>query len=153
MSAVRREAIADRLLVVAAVLLFGSLFLTWSHQLSAAVLARYGHGPALAGVPRSPDAWQVYSAADVLLALLAAGMLAGALWGARTPRLVLAGALLVAVAFVVHALGTPPTNGATLFAPPAPVRDAPTAGVGEAVALAACLLGLGGLLLSVTVER
>ncbi len=49
--------------------LFGSLFLTWSHQFSAGVPgANGGHRPQLNGVPHDPTAWQVYSVADVLLA-------------------------------------------------------------------------------------
>ena len=54
-------------------------------------------------MPHDPDAWQVYSVADVLLALLAAGLLAVALWGGRARRRALAIALAVALAFTVRA--------------------------------------------------
>ena len=68
-------------------LLAVSEFMVWSHQFSAGFLIRYGTGPALAGVPRDPNAWQVYSVVDVLLAVLAAGLFAVALRGARPARI------------------------------------------------------------------
>jgi hypothetical protein len=155
-SASRREAVADWLMVAAGLALLGSLFAPWSHQLTRALLARYGSASALAGVPADPTAWQVYSAVDVLLALLAGALLAAALRGGRPARLVLLAGLAIASAFTVHALAVPPTNGVNLYdpssSPPAYVTVAATAGLGETVALAALGLGLVGLLLSLTTD-
>ncbi|MGZ4294583.1 MAG: hypothetical protein ACXVRM_10115, partial [Solirubrobacteraceae bacterium] len=109
MSKGMRETISDWLMAIAAPLLLDSLFLTWSHQLSASLRARYGATAALAGVPVDPNAWQVYSAADVLLALVAVGLFLVALLGGRGRRVVLALALAVALGFVIHALSVPPT--------------------------------------------
>jgi hypothetical protein len=140
-------------MVIGAPILFLSLFLTWSHQFAPAFLARYAGTPALAGVPRDPTAWQVYSIVDLLLALLAAGLFAVALQGSRTGRIAVLLGLLVALAFVIHALGTPPTNGANLF-------DAslgrytpshPSSGAGEIVALVGLVIGTAGVALSFTV--
>ena len=113
----KREVISDWLMLLAAPVLFASLFLTWSHQFSPAFLARYGQSPALRGVPRDPTAWQVYSIADVLLAVLAGGLLWAALRGWRGARIAVLIGLLVAIVFTIHALGTPPTRGANLFDP------------------------------------
>ncbi len=141
---------ADWLLLAAAPILAGSLFLTWSHQLSPALRAQYGATALLRGVPADPDAWQVYSIADVLLLLLALSLLAVALRGGRSARRALALALLVALSFTIHALGVPPTNGALVF-------DATTggyvanpvgAGAGEVVALIALVFGLVAVALS-----
>lgn len=147
---------ADWLMVVGAAALLASLFLPWSHQLSRAVRAEYGASAALQGVPANPTAWQVYSAADVVIALLAGALLAGALRGGRPARLGLMLALALAVAFTLHALSVPPTNGATLFdptlSPPGYTPDPPGAGRGETLALVALGLGLGGLALSFTAD-
>lgn len=147
---------ADWLMVIAAMALLGSLFLPWSHQLSDAVRAQYGASAALQGVPADPTAWQVYSAVDVVLALLAGALLGGALRGGRGARLALMAALAIAAAFTLHALSVPPTNGATLFdptlSPPGYTPNPPSAGVGETLALAALGLGLGGLALSFTTD-
>ena len=121
----RREAVADWLMVIAASLLAASLFLTWSHQFSASYWARYGSTAALRGIPRDPSAWQVYSVSDVLLALVAAGLLAVALRGGRVARLVAGGAVGIALAFTLHALSAPPTNGANLFDPSLTPRPTP----------------------------
>jgi hypothetical protein len=149
-----RETISDWLMALAAPILLGSLFLTWSHQFSRAFLAAYGSRSALQGIPHNPTAWQVYSAADVLLALAAGGVLAVALWGGRTRRLILAIALAVALVFTIHALSLPPTNGAVVFdaAQNHYVTSSPSAGGGEIVALVALVMGLGGVLLSFTVD-
>ncbi|HEY5429662.1 MAG TPA: hypothetical protein VIK04_11140, partial [Solirubrobacteraceae bacterium] len=140
-----RETVADWLMALGALLLLGSLFLTWSHQFSRPFLAQYGASSALQGIPHDPNAWQVYSAADVLLAIVAAGLLAVALWGGRTRRIALALTLAVSLVFTAHALGTPPTNGAVIYQPNAtPPRYAPNtpiAGAGEDVALLALALG------------
>ncbi len=136
--------------------LLASLFLPWSHQLSGAVRAQYGASAALQGVPANPTAWQVYSAVDVLLALLAAALLAGALRGGRGMRLALLAALALAAAFTLHALSVPPTNAATLFdptlSPPGYTPNPAAAGRGETLALVALGLGLGGLALSFTAD-
>jgi hypothetical protein len=147
---------ADWLMVVAAMALLVSLFLPWSHQLSGAVRAQYGASAAFQGVPTDPTAWQVYSAVDVMLALLAGGLLAGALRGGRGVRLGLLAALALAAAFTLHALSAPPTNGATLFdpslSPPGYTPNPAVAGIGETLALVALGLGLGGLALSFTAD-
>jgi hypothetical protein len=155
-SAGRREATADWLMVLGAMALLASLFLPWSHQLSSAVRAEYGASAALQGVPASPTAWQVYSAVDVVLALLAGALLAGALRGGRAVRLGLMVALALAVAFTLHALSAPPTNGVTFYDPtlnpPGYTPNPPGAGRGETLALVALGLGLGGLALSFTAD-
>jgi hypothetical protein len=151
-----REAVADWLMVLASPLLLLSLFLTWSHQFSASLLSSYGAAAVLQGIPRDPNAWQVYSAADVLLAMVAAGLLGVALRGGRTARLVVALCVAVALAFTLHALSVPPTNGANLFDPALTAADhtanSPTAGAGETAAVIALAAGFGGLLLSFTAD-
>ena len=142
-----RETISDWLMAISGPLLLGSLFLVWSHQLSTGLRARYGATSVLAGVPADPTAWQVYSGADVLLALVGVGLIAVALWGGRARRIALALALVVALAFVIHALAVPPTNGALLFdptlVPPGYTANVVSSGAGEVLALVA--LGLGGV--------
>jgi hypothetical protein len=142
-----RETISDWLMAIAGPLLLGSLFLTWSHQLSPPLRARYGATAALAGVPTAPTAWQVYSAADVFLAAVAVGLFLVALLGGRGRRVVLSMGLAVALVFVIHALSVPPTNGVTVFdptlVPPGDTANAVSAGAGEVLALVA--LGLGGV--------
>ena len=149
-----RETISDWLMAIAGPLLLGSLFLTWSHQLSASLRARYGASAALAGVPADPTAWQVYSAADVFLALVAVGLFLVALLGGRTRRTVLALGLAVALAFVIHALSVPPANGATVFDPTLPgyTANAVTSGAGEVLALVALGLGAVGVALGFTAD-
>jgi hypothetical protein len=81
-----RGRVARGLVATGAVLLFISLFLTWSHQFSPALLARYRGSDALRGVARDPTAWQLYSIADVIMALLAMGLAAVVFvggWAAR----------------------------------------------------------------------
>jgi amino acid transporter len=150
----KREAIADWLMLLGAPILFASLFLSWSHQFSPAFLAHYGHTPALSGIPHDPTAWQVYSIADVLLALLAAGLLAVALRGTRAGRIAVLLSLLVAIAFTIQALGTPPTRGANVFDPTlkAYAPNHPASGAGEVVALVGMVTGLAGVLLSFTAD-
>jgi hypothetical protein len=151
-----RETISDWLMAISGPLLLGSLFLTWSHQLSTGVRARYGGTAALAGVPADPTAFQVYSAADVLLAVLAAGLMALALWGGRARRIALTLALVVALVFVIHAMSVPPTNGALLFDPtlnpPGYTANAVASGTGEVLALVALGLGGVGVALAFTVD-
>lgn len=151
------QILAGWLTLLGAVGLFLSLFLTWSHQLPRSVLAVAGSSPALRGVPRDPTAWQVYSIADVLLALLALALLVVALAGrSRGARLgvLLAGA--VGIAFVVHALSVPPTNGVLVLDPvassPRYVSSAATSGAGEVVALLSLALAGAGLVLSLATD-
>jgi hypothetical protein len=152
----QREQVADWLILVGAAALFASLFLTWSHQFSPAFLARWGSSSQLSGVPHDPTAWQAYSAADVMLALVALALVIVALVGSRAVRL---GTLVVcglAVAFTLRALDTPPTTGANIFDPSLSVAryfpNAPGAGVGETVALIALALAMTGLVLSFTAD-
>jgi fatty acid desaturase len=146
----RREVVADWIVIAGALVLFGSLFLTWSHQFSHAFIAAWGSSSALRDVPRDPTAWQLYSTVDVLLALLAAALVAVAAAGGRGVRLAAIAGALLAGAFTLHALAHPPTNGANIFQPSAAgggyVPNAPGAGPGETVAiigLAAAIVGLG----------
>jgi hypothetical protein len=151
-----RGVLADWMIMAGAVLLFGSLFLTWSHQLSPSLLARFGASAALRGVPRDPTAWQVYSIADVLLAMLAAALAVIAAAGGRTARLTVSGAAAIALAFVLHATSTPPTNGASLAnsatTPASYFPNSPTAGAGSSLAALAVVVALAGLVLSFTAD-
>jgi hypothetical protein len=141
-------------MMAAAVLLLISLFLVWTHQLSAAVVNKYGATGTFDGIPRNPNAWQVYTSADVLLALLSVGLMLAAFRGGRTFRMVLTAAVAIALAFVVHALGTPPTNGASVFDPATRsyVATGAHAGIGVTVALVALAAAAAGLLLSLTAD-
>jgi hypothetical protein len=145
----RWHLIPDRTVVLGALGLVVSLFLTWSHQLPRALLAEPGAGIAFQGVPRDPTGWQVYSAADVLLALLAAGLVAAVIVGRRRPRVVALLGIATATAFVAHAVAVPPTNGATLLntraAVPSYLASMATAGAGETVALASLAIAAVGL--------
>ena len=156
MSREAREVVADWLILIGSLLLGASLFLTWSHQLSRAVVADYGASALLRGVPRDPTAWQVYSVMDVVLALLAITLLVIALVGGRSARIAAFVACLIALAFTLHALSDPPTNHATIFDPalsaPAYVPNAPGAGVGETLAIMALLGAIAGLGLSFSVD-
>jgi hypothetical protein len=156
MSKERRELIADWTTVVGGLALLASLFLTWSHQFSRPFLVLFGATDQLKGVPHNPTAWQVYSAADVILALLAAGLVAVALIGSRGFRFAALLAAIVALVFTVHALGSPPTNGATIFNPALSVPNyepnSPGAGIGETVAILGLVLAMGGLVLSFTAD-
>jgi hypothetical protein len=148
--------LAAVIMTIGAIVLFGSLFLTWSHQFSPSLLARYGQSPVLRGVPRDPNAWQVYSVVDVILAILAGAIALTARFGDRRGRLVLAAFVLVALAFVVHALKVPPTNGANIFDPfahpPGYVPNSPRSGPGEVLAAAALALTICGISASFTTD-
>jgi hypothetical protein len=151
-----RELVGDWLIVLGAVGLLASLFLTWSHQFSRPFLAEFGTSELLQGVPHDPTGWQVFSAADVMLALLAGGLVLVALVGDRLWRLVALVAAGVGLAFTLHALSEPPTNGANIFNPalsvPTYFPNSATAGVGETVALAALGVAIVGLLVSFAAE-
>jgi hypothetical protein len=151
----RAGAVGDWLIAIGAVGLFVSLFLTWSHQFSAQLLALPGAGVGLRGVPPDPTGWQVYSIADVLLALLAVALVVAALAGSRRSRLVLVPFVGVALAFVIHAISKAPSNGVRLVNPgaiaPQYLAVSPVAGVGETVALVSlgvAVLGIGLSLIS-----
>lgn len=154
MSKGRREATSDTLMLIGAPILLGSLFLSWSHQFSRPFLARFGGSAALQGIPRDPTAWQLYSIADVLLALVAVSLLGVALRGTRNARVALTLALGVALAFTVRAIAVPPTNGANIFdsALGRYAANSPGAGPGETLALVALALGAAGVLLSFTAD-
>jgi hypothetical protein len=156
MYARRRELFADWLIVAGGIALLISLFLTWSHQFSAPFLAQFGSSSQLQGVPHDPTAWQVYSAADVLFALLALALIVIALVGGRRVRIGALVASAIALAFALHALGTPPTNGANIFDPslsvPAYFPTRATAGPGITVAIIALGVALIGLALSFTAD-
>ncbi len=143
-------------MVLAGLALLGSLFLAWSHQLSPALRTQYGATAALQGVPADPTGWQVFSVVDVVLAVIAGGLLVAAMRGGRPARLVLMAAIAVAAAFTIHALSAPPTDGALVFdsglVPPGYAPNGATAGPGETLALVALGLGLAGLALSFTAD-
>jgi ABC-type sugar transport system permease subunit len=149
-----REAIADWMMLLSGPILFGSLFLTWSHQFSPSFLAQYGGTAALQSVPHNPTAWQLYSATDVMLGLLAAALVGAALRGTRNARLALVIPLAVALVFTIHALSAPPTTGADIFNVVLGryVADSPTSGAGEITALLALMIGSVGVLLSFTAD-
>jgi hypothetical protein len=149
-SKARLESAADWLMVLGAAALLVSLFATWSHQFSAAFFTRWNGTGLLGRVPRDATAWQLYSVADILLALIAGGLVAMALAGAPKARIVMLLAVAVGVAFTLHALRQPPTNGVTVFDSRLAgyVPSSPTAGFGETLALAGLGGGLAGLLLS-----
>jgi hypothetical protein len=152
-----REALANWLIVVAGVALFGSLFMAWSHQFSAAFLKVFGRpGGPVHGAPLSPTAWQVYSAADILLAVLALGLVASAIAGSHVVRVAAAIAAAIGLAFAVHAIIDPPTTQTVIFNPafsvPQLASPGATAAAGETVAVIALVLALGGLGLSFTAD-
>jgi hypothetical protein len=147
---------ADWMIVLGGLALFASLFLTWSHQFSRAFLEAFGSADQLQGVPRNATAWQVFSSMDVVLALLAVGLLAAALAGNRAVRLVVLAAAVVGLVFVIHALGAPPTNGANIFNPalsvPSFAPTGATAGAGETVAVVGLGVAIAGLALGFTAD-
>jgi hypothetical protein len=155
-SKARREILADWLIVLGAIGLLVSLFLTWSHQFSPAFLAEFGSSELLNGVPRNPNAWQVYSAADVVLAALAAGLVVAAVFGSRPVRYAALAGSGIGLAFALHALAKPPTNGANIFNPalsvPQYFPNTASAGVGVTVAVAALGVAVVGLLVSFTAD-
>ena len=151
-----RERVADWLIVAGALALLGSLFLTWSHQFSPSFLNTFGSSELLDGVPRNPTAWQVYSTMDIVLTLLALAMAASAVFGARPWRVGVMFAALVGLAFTLHAISAPPTDGANIFnqslSVPAYQPPGSTPGVGETAALIGLVVAIVGLLLSFTAD-
>jgi hypothetical protein len=106
---------ADGLSGVGGLILFVSLFLPWSHQLSPALVARFGaSSPVLAGIPAAPNAWQVYDTVGWVMLALVLALLSTWANPAWRPRLIRAGAVVLALAFVIHALIDAPTNGLPL---------------------------------------
>jgi hypothetical protein len=134
-----REAVADWLMLLGAVVLTLSLFMAWSHQ------GQASGGVAHAGIARDPTGWQVYSAADVMLCALAAGLVYVSFLGTRAARAAVLVPVAVGLAFVVHALGVPPTNRVI-------VTSAVQAGAGEVVAIVGLAVALAGLCLSFTAD-
>lgn len=152
-----REVVADWLMLAGGLLLFLSLFLTWSHQRPPVYRAMFGTADALRNIPSDPTGWQVYSAADVLMAVLALGLIGVALIGPRPARVIALLAAAAGLVFALHALADPPANGgANVFNPalnvPQYLPFSPAAGVGETVAILALLLAIAGLVLSFTAD-
>jgi hypothetical protein len=150
-----REVIADWLVVGGAVTLLISLFLVWSHQYSRGFVTKVGAAQ-LQGVPRDPTAWQVYSIADVLLAVLAGALVLAALVAGRRARISALVAAGVGLVFVVHAMSVAPTNGANVSDPSAGpgqfFASSATSGAGEVVAAIALGVAIAGLALSFTAD-
>jgi hypothetical protein len=107
-------------------------------------------------VPRNPTGRQVYSAADVVLPLFAVALVAVAMLGTRPIRIAATAASAVALGFTLHALASPPTNGANIFHAaynvPQYASYGATAGAGETVAILGLPAALGGLALSVKAD-
>jgi len=154
--ALRGQLGADWLMLIGAVGLFASLFLTWSHQLPPRRALTLAGSPLISGVPANATAWQVYSAADVLLAVLAAALVALALRGrARWSRVAALVGVGVALAFALHADSVAPTSGVLAIDPnnpPAYLPHAATPGPGETLAIVSLALAAAGLVLSVGLD-
>jgi hypothetical protein len=150
-----REGIADWMIVFGALLLLLSLFLTWSHQFTNAFVQEVGSDQ-LQGVPRDPTAWQVYSIADVLLALLAGALVVAALVAGRAARISALVAAVVGLVFTIHAANVAPTNGINIGTPSPGVShlvsNTATSGGGEVVAIVALGIAIAGLALSFTAD-
>jgi hypothetical protein len=152
----RGQPVADWLMLIGGLGLFVSLFLTWSHQLPPALLNAFAGSAAIPGVARDPTAWQVYSVADVLLALLALGLVAVALrgraWWLRVAALAGVG---IALAFTVHADSYAPTNGLLFIYPSNSLAYLPhtaTPGAGELVAMVSLAVAAASLVVSLAVD-
>jgi hypothetical protein len=140
---------ADGLSGVGGTILFASLFLPWSHQLQPSLVGRFGASSTMFdGIPAAPNAWQVYDTVGwVLLALVLALISVWANPGWR-PRLISAAAVVLALAFVIHALIDAPTNGLPLASVGTPAHylaGSAISGAGERVALVGLLTALIGL--------
>jgi hypothetical protein len=148
-----REGIADWLIVLGALLLLLSLFLTWSHQFSKAFVTQVGAAQ-LQGVPSDPTAWQVYSIADVLLALLAVALVVAAAVAGRHARMSALAAAAIGLVFTLHAMSVAPTNGANISSgnPAHLIASTATSAGGEVVAVVALGLAIVGLALSFTAD-
>lgn len=153
----RLELAADWLLIACAVGLVASEFLTWSHQYPRAALTVPGFAVALRGVPRDATAWQVYSGADVLIAMLAPALFACALLERPRVRLVMLVLVGGALAFALHALAVPPTNGVDIAIPLAghsrSLRVLAGAGAGETVAIGVLGVALAALAAALVAGR
>ncbi len=135
-----REAVADWLMLLGAAVLVLSLFFAWSHQHPA-------QGEIVTGLARDPSGWQVYSVADVMLLALAVALVYVSFLGTRRARLIALVPAALGVAFVLHALGAPPTNGLGAAA-----GGRAGSGAGEVVALIGLLGAIAGLALSFTAD-
>jgi hypothetical protein len=147
--------VADWLIVVGAVGLVVSLFLVWSHQFSRAFVTRVG-ADQLQGIPRDPTAWQVYSIADVLMALLAAGLFTVALVGGRRARISALVTAVLGLVFTLHAISVAPTIGTNVAdtgaGPGHFFQSSATSGAGEVIAVVALGTAIAGLALSFTAD-
>jgi hypothetical protein len=150
-----RESVADWMIVIGALLLALSLLLTWSHQFTNTFVQKVG-GDQLHGIPRDPTAWQVYSIADVLLALLAAALVVAALVAGRGARISALVAAVLGLVFSIHAANVAPTNGVNIATPDAGVAhlvpSTATSGGGEVMAIVALGIAIAGLALSFTAD-
>jgi hypothetical protein len=148
-----REVVADWMIVLGALVLLLSLFLTWSHQFTKAFETQVGAAQ-LQGVPSDPTAWQVYSIADVLLALLAVVLVVAAAVAGRRARISALVAAAVGLAFTLHAMSVAPTNGANVSSgnPAHLLASTATSGAGEVLAVVALGLAIVGLALSFTAD-
>lgn len=156
MSKDTRSLLANWLVLLSGLGLGGSLFLTWS-RLSSAYAALADKLHTLQGVAANPTAWQVYTAADILLALLAATLLGIALTGGRRARISTLVACILALGFAIHAASVAPTNGApNAFRQGVDVASSvppsPSPGTGETVAIIALITAISGLSLSLTAD-
>jgi hypothetical protein len=143
------DAVADWLILIGGAGVFLSLFFTWSHQFSPAIVSAADDSGVLRGVPADPTGWQVYSVADELLALLGVCLVAVALRGSVRVRVVVLLFCVLAVVFVLHALSVPPTNGVLLInGSGGYVPRSARAGVGETVAVVALGASMMGLAVS-----
>ena len=128
-------------------LLVASLLLSWSHQVHPSLRARVP-AAALFGVPADPTAFQVYAITGELLVLLGLVVAAAGLWGQRRERALTLGLVVLAVAFTLHALAVPPTDGVLLAAGPGRYLAVHAgAGPGETLALVGLAVAGAGLAL------
>jgi hypothetical protein len=140
----------DGLSGVGGLMLLVALFLPWSHQLPPSVLERFGGSSGLAGIPANPNAWQVYNTMQWVLVILAAVLITAWANAGWRPRLIRGGLVVVAGAFVLHALIVAPTDGLPLASGGTPAHylaSAAGSGAGERFALVGLLTALIGLAL------
>jgi hypothetical protein len=144
-----RQLVADWLQVIGGLALLASLFLAWSHQYPAAVLAAPGMRAALAGVPQDATAWEVYSAADVLIALVAVALVLSGVVGIGRARTALVVVVALALGFTIHAASVAPTSGVDVIVPGQShfVRELARSGPGETVAILALVGAMVGVAL------
>jgi hypothetical protein len=151
-----RSRLATALVVCGALGLLGSLFLEWRISPVHNFLILFGALDRIGGFfAADRTGWQLYSVANILLALLTALLLVAAFVRRRPLRAVAAILALAGLAFAIHALlATPgPTGSRTAIggsgAGPIVSRDVPAlyaaVGPGETVAIVALTLAVLGL--------